>query len=76
MRMTRERRQSPRCPHLCKGPRFEFESRASHCSRGCGCVPAPADSAGFYAENELPQPQPPVAVGFLNVNPEPCIELT
>jgi hypothetical protein len=27
-----------------------------------------------YAENELPQPQPPVAFGFLNVNPEPCMD--
>src|SRR5471032_1787990 len=26
-----------------------------------------------YAEKELPQPQPPVALGFLNVKPEPCI---
>ena len=24
----------------------------------------------------LPQPQPPVALGLLNVKPEPCIELT
>ena len=29
-----------------------------------------------YAENELPQPQPPVAFGFLNVNPEPCMLVT
>jgi hypothetical protein len=28
------------------------------------------------AENELPQPQPPVLFGFLNVKPEPCIEET
>ena len=26
------------------------------------------------AENELPQPQPPVAFGFLKVKPDPCIE--
>lgn len=26
------------------------------------------------AENELPQPQPPVLFGFLNVKPEPCID--
>jgi hypothetical protein len=31
---------------------------------------------GFYAENELPQPQPPVALGFLKVKPEPCIDET
>src|SRR4029077_19748301 len=30
----------------------------------------------LYAENELPQPHPPVEFGFLNVNPEPCIEVT
>jgi hypothetical protein len=29
-----------------------------------------------YAENELPQPQPPVLLGFLNVNPEPCMDVT
>lgn len=28
------------------------------------------------AENELPQPQPPVLLGFLNVKPEPCIDET
>jgi hypothetical protein len=27
-----------------------------------------------YAENELPQPQPPVEFGFLKTNPEPCID--
>jgi hypothetical protein len=30
----------------------------------------------LYAENELPQPQPPVAFGFLKVKPEPCIDET
>ncbi len=29
-----------------------------------------------YAEKELPQPQPPVEFGFLNVNPEPCMDVT
>jgi hypothetical protein len=28
------------------------------------------------AEKELPQPQPPVAFGFLKVKPDPCIEDT
>jgi hypothetical protein len=28
------------------------------------------------AEKLLPHPQPPVAFGFLNVKPEPCIEVT
>ncbi len=27
----------------------------------------------FYAENEVPQPQPPVAFGFSNVKPEPIM---
>ncbi len=35
-----------------------------------GSVPADA-----YAENDDPQPQPPVAFGFLKVKPEPCIEV-
>ena len=26
-----------------------------------------------YAENEVPQPQPPVALGFSNVKPEPIM---
>jgi hypothetical protein len=29
-----------------------------------------------YAENELPQPQPPVEFGFLKVKPEPCMDVT
>ncbi len=29
-----------------------------------------------YALKELPQPQPPVEFGFLNVNPEPCMDET
>ena len=29
-----------------------------------------------YAVNELPQPQPPVAFGFVKENPDPCIEDT
>jgi hypothetical protein len=28
-----------------------------------------------YAENDDPQPHPPVAFGFLNVKPEPCIDV-
>ena len=35
-----------------------------------------AKSAQAYAVNELPQPQPPVAFGFLKVKPEPCIDDT
>lgn len=30
----------------------------------------------FYAVNELPQPQPPEAFGFLNVKPEPIMVVT
>jgi hypothetical protein len=30
----------------------------------------------LYAENELPQPQPPVALGFLKVKPDPCMDVT
>lgn len=29
-----------------------------------------------YAVNELPQPHPPVALGFENVKPEPCMDDT
>ena len=29
-----------------------------------------------YAVNELPQPHPPVAFGFLKVKPEPCMDDT
>lgn len=32
--------------------------------------------SGNQAENELPQPQPPVEFGFLNVNPDPCMDVT
>ena len=31
---------------------------------------------GHYAVKLLPHPHPPVALGLLNVKPEPCIELT
>ena len=41
-------------------------------------APGPADhvTRSSQAVNELPQPQPPVAFGFLNVKPEPCIDET
>jgi hypothetical protein len=29
-----------------------------------------------YAEKDDPQPQPPVAFGFLNVKPDPCMDVT
>ncbi len=31
---------------------------------------------GDQAVKLLPHPQPPVALGLLNVKPEPCMELT
>ena len=36
-----------------------------------GGVESPAQ-----AENELPQPQPPVDCGFLKVKPDPCMDVT
>ena len=30
----------------------------------------------FYAVNEVPQPQLPVALGFVNVNPDPITPVT
>lgn len=32
--------------------------------------------SAVQAEKLLPHPQPPVAFGFLNVNPDPCIDVT
>lgn len=60
---------------MCAGPR-------SRLRRGPGeddqldsgaAITALGDS---QALNELPQPQPPVAFGLLNVKPDPCIEET
>ena len=41
------------------------------------CLAGP-ETAGrlAYAVNELPQPQPPVAFGFLKLNPLPIIVVT
>ena len=36
----------------------------------------PSNVSNDYAENELPQPQPPVEFGFLKVKPDPCIDDT
>ena len=46
--------------------RFHFTALDDACSR----------RRPNYAVNELPQPQPPVEFGFLNVKPEPCIDVT
>ena len=39
-------------------------------------APALSDTARDQAVKELPQPQPPVAFGFLKVNPAPIIVVT
>ncbi len=38
--------------------------------------PVSRDGSGGQAVNELPQPQPPVAFGFLNVKPDPIMVVT
>lgn len=47
-------------------------------ARGDGIPAGPAAGASDVGQavNELPQPQPPEAFGFLNVNPEPIIVVT
>ena len=52
----------------------EPHKRGAHAPDGGG----PRTSAGTRAQavKLLPQPQPPLALGLLNVNPEPCMELT
>ncbi len=41
------------------------------------CLAGPhATKDDAYAVNELPQPQPPVAFGFLKLNPLPIIVVT
>ena len=54
-------------------PAIRFESRAL---RTLQTMAVERRFSRRYAEKELPQPQPPVAVGFLNVKPEPCIDVT
>jgi hypothetical protein len=39
-------------------------------------LPTRASHPRRQAEKLLPHPQPPVAFGFLNVNPEPCMDVT
>ena len=51
------------------------------CTRGprvspAGPVPDVLCAAGGQTVKELPQPQPPDALGFLNVNPEPIMVVT
>lgn len=64
-----------------RGPRSDDRSRASYgAGTGQRVASQPTLLRGLcsadYAENELPQPQPPVEFGFLNVKPEPCINDT
>ena len=60
-----------------EGPRVGVESRASIAVPASETTPATGAAMGSgYAENEEPQPQPPVEFGFLNVKPEPCIDDT
>jgi len=57
-------------------PRGVRVVRVRHCN-----VVTPANAGVQIARSAqavklLPQPQPPVAFGFVNVNPLPCIEET
>lgn len=58
-----------------RSPRRLSPSRASIHVRS-GALDAPMLLVSYQALNELPQPQPPVAFGFENVKPDPCIEET
>ncbi len=42
----------------------------------CPAGPHSSSTIRRYAVNELPQPQPPVAFGFLKLNPLPIIVVT
>ena len=54
-----------------RGPRADKRKRRTPLRSAAVQIRADAT----YAENDDPQPQPPVAFGFLNVKPEPCIEV-
>ena len=58
-----------------ESPRLSVQSRASATGPARGAPEAPELRKG-YAVNELPQPQPPVAFGFLKVKPDPCMDDT
>jgi hypothetical protein len=49
---------------------------ASQASKNVDKSGASAPDYFDYTENELPQPQLPVAFGLLNVNPDPITEFT
>lgn len=49
---------------------------AGSCGKDAYAIADAIEETTGYAEKELPQPQPPVAFGFLNVKPEPCIDET
>jgi hypothetical protein len=61
---------------MARGSRSSWEPRASEWWCPVMSVPAPSGASQGQAEKLLPQPQPPVAFGFLNVKPEPCIDVT
>jgi len=63
-------------PETREGPRLVFGSRASLPGPAPMATPASVDGVNGYAVKELPQPQPPVALGFLKVKPEPCMDET
>ena len=54
------------------------DATGRHAPNG-GCAPAIVSvtrESLAQAVKLVPHPQPPVALGLLNVNPEPCIEVT
>jgi hypothetical protein len=57
--------------------RIATEAHDPHGDHGplLGAVGAPVTTR-TQAENELPQPQPPVEFGFVKVKPDPCMEVT
>ena len=62
------------------GPLLDSSVRACEPSVATGEPEAMVITGGIessaQAENELPQPQPPVEFGFLKVKPDPCIDVT
>ena len=74
--LTQESGHSHDCFDKTKARDPDWIAGLSRDAGGAGWCPGAPRSPGYQAENELPQPQPPVAVGFLKVNPDPCIELT
>ncbi len=59
-----------------ESPRPSRGTRAFRSVPASRWTPASERVDNAYAVKELPQPQPPVALGFLKVKPEPCIDDT